>query len=160
MVKETRNMDYKNKKMDVDRDGNLYMRATKKLRLAEGAPRQELKRSVDEDGELLEHTIIISAPENEDELDYFKEQMVNFNKYCTLNKMKDEVRKEIDILDQEKRTFMIKYENGRKAAWRKFYKYKEEAERLEQEMNKVKDNMFDPDMERKLKIELDENNNQ
>ena len=155
MVTETRSVDYKRKHLDVDRDGNIIQVGTQKLRVlapSEKPPKvQQTLRRRDTD-ELLEHTVILqSGPEDEEQL---KEAIMTFNKYCTMNKLKDETRQKIDKLESEKRTFMMGYESKRKALWRSFYKYKEAAEGIEKQLDSTKSPLIDPDLKRKVKLEV------
>jgi hypothetical protein len=71
-----------------------------------------------------------------------------------MNKLKDETRQKIDKLEAEKRGFMMGYESKRKALWRAYYKYKEGAEGIEKNLDKGTSSLVDPDLERKVKIEI------
>ena len=75
-------------------------------------------------------------------------------KYKTLNKIKDDVRRQIDKLDGEKRAYLTKHDIERKKLWRAYYKAKEEAEGKEKELDTLKDASYDPDYERKMKLEF------
>lgn len=163
MVETTRQTDYKRKQLDVDKEGNLVQRGTKILKLKA----KDLHNHVEEKSGLgtiarayeqatleyddNERIIIQSGPRDAEELEY---AMAEFAKYKTLNKIKDDVRKQIDKLEAEKRTFMSNYEQRRKQYWRAFYKAKEEAEGKEKELDKLKDATYDPDYERKMRMEF------
>lgn len=158
MVETTRTTDYKRKTLDVDKDGNLVQRGTKILRLVKSVkdPPSPVETLPDLKGGEMQYdggdTIIIqSGPRDAEDLHF---AMAEFAKYKTLNKIKDDVRKQIDKLEAEKRTFMSNYEQRRKQYWRAFYKAKEEAEGKEKELDKMKDATYDPDYERKMRMEF------
>lgn len=155
MVTETRRTDYKRKVLDVNEDGELVQRGSTKpyhvLKHKSSAPIAQSLRRRDSD-ELLEHCVILqSGPDDEGHLE---EAVMTFNRYCTMNKLKDETRQKIDKLESEKRTFMMGYESKRKALWRNFYKYKEAAEGIQKNLDKSASSLIDPDLERKVRLEV------
>ena len=80
---------------------------------------------------------------------------MTFNKYCALTKLKDGIKQELDDMERAKNCYLKDYEIKRKAHWRKYYKLRDEAGRVEQEMAEQKSvAAYDPDLERKLKAEL------
>ena len=103
-----------------------------------------------EEGVTLQSTLYLSTPSTEDDL---QTQLMNFQKYCTVNKMKDETRQKLDKLESEKRTFMADYEKKRKALWRNFYKFKDAGNELENKLD-TKQTSVDADLERKIRLEV------
>ena len=57
-------------------------------------------------------------------------------------------------MEAEKRAFMMGYESKRKGLWRAYYKYKEGAEGIQKNMDNGTSSLVDPDLERKVKIEI------
>lgn len=103
-----------------------------------------------EDGTITKSSLYLSTPEDEHSLET---QLMNFQKYCTVNKLKDETRQKLDKLEAEKRQFMADYEKKRKALWRNFYKFKDAGSELETKLDN-KGSTVDHDAERKIRLEI------
>lgn len=93
---------------------------------------------------------LLSQPTDQEEL---HNNLMNFQKYCSVNKLKDETRAKIDKLEAEKRVFMADYEKRRRALWRNFYKFKDAGSELEGKLENVVTNT-DEKTERAIRLEI------
>lgn len=161
MVETTRHTNYKRKQLDVNSDGKLVQRGTKILRAKDLHSYVEDESGIGSLARAYEQTELeydghdmATFQSGAHDAHDLKLAMAEFAKYKTLNKIKDDVRKQIDKLDAEKRAYFTKYDAERRKLWRAYYKAKEEAEGKEKELDTLKDATYDPDYERKMKMEF------
>jgi hypothetical protein len=141
---------------ETDEDTGSWTDAkrTRKV-VSKDGPMIEYNKTVEEvDAEhemILTQQVICGSADEETSIN---EAFMTFNKYCTLNKLKEEIKMEIESMDRAKATYLRDFEFKRKAMWKKFYKLRDEQFKTEEKMNTQSTKPRSPEYEAKIKMEV------